>query len=375
VNILFLALLLLSLPPAFGQEAPQKAAVAADIIVAAPDSLLKRLTVKPATSVELAETLRLPARVTLDEHRVARIGPSVNGRVIEIMAFIGQYVRRGDLLAVIDSTELGRTQAAYLKSMTQVNLHRLAVDRARRLLQADVISAAELKERESQLENADVELRASADELRVMGMSTEAVRRLASTGKIDSVTPVTATLTGTLIERHVSIGQIAQPSDDLFTVADLSRVWVVAEAPEQQAYLAETGEPAEVQIPALPGQKITGRLIYVSDIVNPATRTVTVRMEIDNPAHKIKPEMLATMIIRKPSVTTLSIPAKAVVRNGDQDCVFVQLDSGRFVLTPLKLGPDQGGVRRVFEGLAEGQRIVVDGAFHLNNERIRKELE
>ncbi|MBP1148384.1 MULTISPECIES: efflux RND transporter periplasmic adaptor subunit [Methylocaldum] len=372
---IFFALLALGVWPVFGQQELQNAETTAEIAVKAPPSLLERLKIEPVTSTEIGETLHLPGRVTLNEHRVARVGPSVTGRVTNVMAFIGQNVRQGERLATINSTELSIAQAAYLKAKTQMNLHRLAVDRARRLLKADVISRAELTERESELTEVEVEVRASADQLAVMGMSENAIQRLSNSGQIDSVIPVTATLSGTVIEREISIGQIVQPADDLFTIADLSEVWVVAEAPEQKAYLVEIGGRAEVQIPALPGQKITGKVIYVADIVNPSTRTVTVRMELENPERKIKPEMLATMVIHRPRITSLNIPAKAVVRTGDRDYVFVHATEDQFVLTPVSLGPDLGGLRRVIAGLTEGQRIVVDGAFHLNNERIRKELE
>ncbi len=372
---ILLAWLALGIAPAFGQQDAQEAETTAEIAVTAPPSLLERLKVEPVTSMEIGETLHLPGRITLNEHRVARVGPSVTGRVTDITAFIGQSVRQGQHLATITSTELSIAQAAYLKARTQMNLHRLAVERARRLLDADVISRAELTERESQLAEVEVEVRASKDQLAVMGMSENAIRRLSNSGQIDSVIPVTATLSGTVIERKISIGQIVEPADDLFTIADLSEVWVVAEAPEQKAFLVEIGGQAEVQIPALPGQKITGRVIYVADTVNPSTRTVTVRMEVKNPERKIKPEMLATMVIHRPRVSSLNIPAKAVVRTGDHDYVFVQVTEDKFVLTPVSLGPDLGGMRRVIAGLTEGQRIVVDGAFHLNNERIRQELE
>lgn len=372
---ILLAWLALGIGPAFGQQNSQEAETTAEIAVTAPPSLLERLKIEPVTSMEIGETLHLPGRITLNEHRVARVGPSVTGRVTHVAAFIGQNVRQGERLASINSTELSTAQAAYLKARTQMNLHRLAVERARRLLEADVISRAELTERESQLAEIEVEVRASKDQLVVMGMSENAIQRLSNSGQINSVIPVTATLSGTVIERKISIGQIVEPADDLFTIADLSEVWVVAEAPEQQAFLVEIGGQAEVQIPALPGQKITGKVIYVADTVNPSTRTVTVRMEVENPERKIKPEMLATMVIHRPRVSSLNIPAKAVVRAGDHDYVFVQIAEDQFVMTPVSLGPDLGGIRRVIGGLTEGQRIVVDGAFHLNNERILKELE
>jgi cobalt-zinc-cadmium efflux system membrane fusion protein len=357
-------------PPAASEPAP-----AAALAVTAPPALLGRLTVAQVAATEIGETLRLPARVSLDEHRVARIGPSVSGRVAEIKTFIGDTVKKGDLLALINSTELSSAQATFLKARTQVNLHRLTAERARRLFREHILSQATVKEREGALAEAEVELRAAGDHLEVLGMSEEAIRRLTADGQINSVTPVTATLSGTVIERHISIGQIAQPADDLFTVADLSRVWVVAEAPEQKAYLVERGGRAEVQIPALPGQTLTGKVIYVADIVNPATRTVTVRMEVENPERRIKPEMLAAMVIQRPAVRTLLIPAKAVVRSGDGDYVFVKAGADRFELRAVTLGPEQDGTRPVLNGLQAGDPIVVDGAFHLNNERIRKELE
>lgn len=368
---LSLALALATASAADSRTAPQPA----EFAVTASSALVARLGIAPVTQDHFSDALRLPGRVALDEHRIARIGPSISGRVAEIKAYIGQKVRKGELLAVINSTELSTAQAVYLKAKTQVGLQRLTVERARRLFEEGIISQATLKEREGALAEAEVEMNAAADQLGVMGMSEEAIRRLSDTGHIDSITPITATLTGTVIERRVSVGQIAQPADDLFTVADLSQVWVVAEAPEQDAHRAEVGGLAEVHIPALPKQHITGKLIYVADTVNPTTRTVTVRIEVKNPHHKIKPEMLATMVIRRPGETALSVPARAVVRVGEQDHVFVETGPGHFELRPVSLGLEHDGRRRVDEGLAEGQRIVVDGAFHLNNERIRKELE
>jgi len=372
-HLLTLALILDPLSPWAGETAVLPASV--ELSVQAPPALLKKLVIAPVAEARFMETLRLPGRVALDEHRLARIGPSISGRVTQIKAFIGQGVRKGETLALINSTELGGAQAAYLKAKTQVGLQRLAVDRARRLFGEGIISQATLKEREGALAEAEVELRADDDQLAVMGMSPQAIRRLAKTGHIDSVTPVTVTLNGTVIERHISVGQIAQPSDDLFTVADLSQVWVVAEAPERDAHRVSLDGLAAVEIPALPKRHITGKIIYVADTVDPSTRTVTVRMEVENKHREIKPEMLASMIIQQPSEAGLAIPAAAVVRVDERDHVFVRVAPDRFELRPVSLGPEQDGMRRVAGGLVLGQSVVVDGAFHLNNERIRKELE
>jgi len=343
--------------------------------VTASETLLQRLQLEPVQRTRFAETLRLPGRVALDEHRVARIGPGVSGRVTRIQVFIGQSVQKGEVLAQINSTELGAAQEDYLKSRTQVNLQRLNVQRASRLLEAGIISEAIYHERESVLEEREVELRAGADQLRVLGMSQAALDRLNARGQIHSEAPITATLTGTVIERHLSMGQNAQPSDHLFTIADLSRVWVVAEVPEQQVQAVDPGQMAEVRIPALGDSVIHGPVIYVADTVNPVTRSVTVRMALENPARRIKPEMLATLVISRPPENSLVLPGKAIIRQNEQDFVFVQQEAQRFALTPVTLGSSHGDYRKVLDGLREGQIIVAEGAFHLNNERIRRELE
>lgn len=374
MNIRFAWLILLLWSGLAGAESAP-AEHSSDSFVTAPDSLLHRLELEPVKRTSVAETLRLPGRVALDEHRVARIGPGVSGRVTDIRAYIGESVRKGDVLAQINSTELSKAQEDYLKSRTQVNLQRLTVQRASRLLEAGIISEAIFRERESALEEREVELRAGADQLRVLGMSDRALARLDADGQIHSEAPVIATVTGTVIERHISVGQTTQPSDNLYTVADLSRVWVVAEVPEQQTQLVVPEGLAEVRIPALGDIPISGRVIYVADVVNPVTRTVTVRMALENSGRRIKPEMLATMVISRPSEHSLVLPARAIIRQNDQDFIFVQTAPKRFELKPVRLGASLGEYRKVLEGVTEGEIIVAGGAFHLNNERIRLELE
>jgi cobalt-zinc-cadmium efflux system membrane fusion protein len=178
-----------------------------------------------------------------------------------------------------------------------------------------------------------------------------------------------------VIERKITQGQVVQPADALFTVADLSHVWLVAEIPEQQAGLVRTGGVSEAEITALADHTLKGKLIFVSDTVKPDTRTVTARMDVENPDHLIKPGMLASMLIRGASHKRVIVPMAAVVRDENRDYVFVQIDAQHFQLRLVKLGAENSGVAPVLEGLLEGEKIVIDGAFHLNNERRRKELE
>jgi cobalt-zinc-cadmium efflux system membrane fusion protein len=331
--------------------------------------------VSAVAKAEIRDTFRIASQILLDQDRVARIGVPVTGRISEIQVALGQRVERGDTLATINSTELATAQLAYLKAANYVQLQTRAVERARLLLSADVIGLAELQRRESELSSAEAELRATEDHLRVLGMPPMAIENLAQTRTINSVLSVTTTRAGTVIERKVSQGQMAHPADALFVIADLSHVWAVAEVPEQQAYLIQLGQQVEVEVPALPDKgSLRGRLIYISDTVNPETRTVTVRTDLLNPDRALKPAMLATMVIQGRVVTRLAVPDQAVVREGNADHVLIQTGADEFRLQPVKLGPDEDGLRPVLEGLKEGERIVTEGAFHLNNERKRKEL-
>jgi membrane fusion protein, heavy metal efflux system len=343
-------------------------------LVTVPADFGAEIKVMPAGATAVSDTLRVAGKVDFDEQRVTRIGASVTGRVIEIQAHLGQQVKMGDSLAVINSTELGQAQLTYLKARAQADLQARSVERARQLFAADVIGKAELQRRESELSIAAAEQRGAADQLRVLGMSSGAISKLSNSGGINSVTSVVSTMAGTVVERQVAQGQVVQPADALYVVADLSRVWVTAEVPEQQAALVRAGQNVDIEVPAL-GSRLTGKLIYVADTVNPETRTIAVRSVVDNVSRQLKPAMLATMLIQAAPVERIVLPAQAVVRDGDADKVFVEVGPKQFRLTPVRLGPDMDGKRAVLSGIKAEQRILVSGAFHLNNERKRKELE
>jgi cobalt-zinc-cadmium efflux system membrane fusion protein len=356
-------------PPAETEKADDAA------LVTIKPNMLERLKIAPVTEGEIGEALRMPARVEIDRHRIARIGATVTGRVVRVSAVLGQPVKRGESLASLNSTELSEAQLAYLKASSRKRLHQRIAERARHLYESGVISEMELQKRESEYVLAETELHAAANELKILGMADEAIDRLATTRVIHSSSPVIATSDGTIIERNIALGQVVQPADVLFTVADLSHVWLVAEVPEQQAESVRAGKWVEAEIPALSNRRIEGKLIYVSHMVDPKTRTLQVRMEVANVDGSIKPEMLATMLIKDKSRRVALVPARAVVRDGNEDYVFVQLDDHRFQLQSVTLGKEVGSFFPVVDGVKIGDRIVADGAFHLNNERLRRELE
>ncbi|MDR3391382.1 MAG: efflux RND transporter periplasmic adaptor subunit [Sulfuriferula sp.] len=361
--------------PAADAAPSTQAAVIDPMLVTPPPSVVARISVAPLANHPIADILRVAGQVDFDEQRIAKIGSTVTGRVVEVRQHLGNTVRDGDVLAVLNSAELGQAQLAYLKARSQAALEQRNVERAKLLLSADVIGTAELQRRENALEMAQAEHRAAADQLKVLGMSAASLKRIAQTGNIDSLKPVTATTSGTVVERSVTQGQVVTPSDPMFAIADLSHLWVVAEVPEQQAASAKVGQDVAIEIPALGGEQVGGRLIYISDTVNPQTRTVLVRTAVDNKQHRLKPAMLATMLIATEAVPRLAIPVAAVVRENNQDYVFIQIKPGQFKLTEVRLAPEVNGLRPVISGVKLGDPVVVDGAFHLNNERNRQALE
>lgn len=355
--------------------APTAAAAPVDPnLVQAGDNLGNIIKLGTVSRMELSDTLRVAGQVDFDEQRVTRIGATVTGRVTELTAMLGQQVKVGDTLAVLNSTELGAAQLAYMKARAQAQLNERNVERAQQLFAADVIGSAELQRRESELSISRAEMRAAADQLRVLGVSSKSLEKLTSTGAINSVSPVVATMAGTVVERLVAQGQVVQPSEVMFTVADLSRVWVEAEVPEQQAAAVQPGQTIQVEIPAL-GQQLTAKLIFIADTVNPMTRTIMVRSELDNSDRSLKPAMLATVLIQGRPTARLVVPDTAIVRENNKDYLFVEVGPQQFKLTEVALGPAIGTLRPVLGGVAEGTKVVTEGAFHLNNERKRKELE
>jgi cobalt-zinc-cadmium efflux system membrane fusion protein len=350
--------------------------VPADPLTVLPEkAVAAQLGIEAVNQRPVSNELRVPGRVELDERRVARIGANATGRITEVLVNRGEAVRVGQPLARIHSNELGTAQFALLKARSQVDLFERAAARAQQLYEADVIGLAELQRRENELKIGRAEVRSATNQLKVLGMTDAEIAEVVESSEIHSTFSVSSTINGVVVDRQVTRGQVVQPSDALYTVADLSSVWVVAEVPEQQSSGVAVGQSVDIEVPALAHEKLRTKLIYVDSIVHPETRTVVVRSQLDNRRGLLKPAMLATIVIEGPAETALVIPAEAVVNENGIDHVFVEVGSGRYRLTPVKVDEEREGIRVVRSGLKEAQRIVVKGAFHLNSDRKRRELE
>jgi cobalt-zinc-cadmium efflux system membrane fusion protein len=349
--------------------------IADPMLVELTPEMAKSFRIEPAVMTELSVEQKVAGRIEANERLTMRIGSSVTGRVMQVFAEVGDRVKAGQALATLSSPELTNAQLSFLRAQSASKLAERALERAQALLSADVIGSAELQKREVELSVARAELRAAHDQLKLIGLREDSIARLRETGSIASEVNIRATRDGVVIERKVSQGQVAQPGDPLFTVADLSNVWVIGALPEQDANSVKLNQKVDVEVAAMGSQKLSGRIVFVSDTVQQDTRTVAIRTEVSNPKFELKPQMLATLTLNGTRVKQLAVPSTAVVRENDKDYVFVQLADNRFRLTEVTLDPPSGEMRPVRKGIDEGTPIVVDGSFHLNSQRKRAELE
>ena len=324
---------------------------------------------------DISDTLLIPGRLETQNRRLAKIGSPIIGRVSDLYVSLGDVVKKGQVLARVNSIELTQTQLTLIKSSQLIGLKTKAVERAKLLFEADVISKAEMLRVENELDAVKADYRASRDQLIVLGMSEKAVEKIETSGQINSFGDVISRFDGIIISRSINVGQIVNPQDTLFQVADLSKLWAVALIPEQQSSFIQKDEVVTIEIPALDNKKIETKIIFEDSIVDPQTRTVMVRAELDNPNLSLKPDMLTSMHIRSKKISRIAIPISSLVRENDRTHVFVQNTPQTFRLREVELGTKDGNLITVLGGIAQGETIVSDGAFHLNSERKKKELE
>ncbi|WP_051669570.1 efflux RND transporter periplasmic adaptor subunit [Bryobacter aggregatus] len=342
--------------------------------VKASPLLLKQLTLGEPTLESVGAAITVAAQLEADETRTTRVSSPMMGRITSLLVHEGQMVKKGQLLALLNSTGLSEAQLSYLKAISQKQLAQRAMDRAKRLIEADVIGSAEVHRREAELSQASAEMDAAADQLSLLGMPAEEIEELRKSRTLHSVSRIVASMDGTVLDRKITLGQVVQPADTVFDIADLSSLWMVADVPEQNAGRLRVGQAVEAEIPAL-GRTLRGHLSFVSSTVNPQTRTVRCRMDVPNTNQQLKPAMLATVILKEQSERQRLVPMSALVREGNEEYIFVQVKPNVFLLRPVKVGAEFGEKRVILEGVQPGEKLVLDGAFHLNNERRKQAIQ
>jgi len=315
-------------------------------------------------------------RISVNEMRLAHIGPRILGRAIEIYANLGDAVEKGMPLAMIDSPELGEAQSQYLKARTTFEIAEKSYERAKIILEGKVISTGEFQRREGEFIVAKTELKATEDRLHLLGMTDKEILDIGREHTINSRAAIYAPLSGAIIERHITLGEVVEPVKPLFTIADLSALWVIADIPEGDIPKIKKGQDVAVTISPYPEKVFKGNISYIAGVIDPETRTVKVRAEVENPKGLLKPEMFATVrISTSEKKGVLAIPGSAIQRDGDKTIVFVEKGESAFEKRPVEIGPEVDGYHPVVSGLKGGERIVVKGAFTLKSETMKGMME
>ena len=316
---------------------------------------------------EKAEQVVVTATIQANQDKLAHVGPRVPGRVVKVYARLGDRVKAGQALALLDSIELGEARSSYLQAASEAALAQANFERAQRLNADNIIPEKDYLRARAEHEKARASLRAAADKLRMMGVAPEKLS--------GSVFPLTAPFAGTVIEKKAALGELAQPDASLFTVADLSTLWIESDLFEKDLGKVKVGAQASVTVSAYPREVFKGRLTYISSTMNKETRTVKARVEVPNPDGRLKPEMFASAAINttEGSAKVLIVPEDAVLLLQGQPTVFVA-ESGGFEPRAVEVGERAQGYVVLKSGVAAGESVVVNGAYALKARLLKSQI-
>ena len=299
---------------------------------------------------QLAAEVRTAGIVAADETRIAQVTPKFGGFVERLYVdFTGQAVRRGQPLLEIYSPEL---VAAQQELLVAARLQRTVGESSVPGVPApstDLVAAAR-------------------ERLRLWDVSDAQIREVLRTGRVRRTVTLFSPASGVVTEKPVVRGQAVQAGQPLYTIADLSRVWVQAELREADAGTVREGSPATVELAAFPGRPLQGQVSYLQPVLQEQARTLRARIVLPNPDGRIRPGMYATVRLSAPERTALTVPASALVRTGERTLVFVDLGGGRLQPQEVETGRVAGEAAEVLSGLEPGQRVVTSAQFLLDSE-------
>ena len=308
------------------------------------------ITFGTAEQRSLEAGVRTVGIVNFDETRIAQVAPKFGGFVERLYVdFTGKPVRAGQPLVEIYSPELVSAQEELL----------LAAGLDQSLGESSVPGVTGGR---SNLAEAAIR------RLRLWDISEGQVREILRTGRVRRTLTLHAPVSGVVVEKQVLRGQSVQPGQTLYTIADLSEVWVEAEIRERDAGTVQEGSAATVELAAFPGRPIAGRVEYVYPTLQDEARTLKARIAIPNPGGRIKPGMFATVRLSSPSRTALAVPSSAVVHTGERAVVFVDLGGGKIAPQEVEVGGVAGDYTEILAGVEPGQRVVTSAQYILDSE-------
>lgn len=318
-------------------------------------------------SVPAAGGIDVPAEVQAEPDREAHVSSVVSGQIARVEVSVGDRVEPGQTLAIIRSVALGEARAQAARARANVEVARANFRRQEELQREGIGAERQYLEARAELRRAEAEQSAAERALEVYGR-----------GGSGSEVTIKSPIAGRVVSRHATVGEVVDPSDILFEITDIARVWVVGRVYQQNAGLVHEGATAVLTLPAHPGRSFAGRLDYVAPALDQRTRTLPVRMALDNPEGTLRPGLFGTLSISPADATGKTIPALAAAalqRLGDESVVFVPGDAaGEFRAVPVQVASRDADLVRVQSGLAAGDPYVARGAFVLKSELSRGEL-
>jgi cobalt-zinc-cadmium efflux system membrane fusion protein len=314
------------------------------------------------------ENVTMLGELRVNEDTYAEVGSPIAARVLQVLVSLGETVRPGLALAELQSVELGKARAEYLAAKARRDLAQHSVQRKRSLAEERIVPQRELQEAEAEASAAKATLQAARAALRALGAAAD---DLDASGAADtSRFQLRSPIAGTIIERSIARGQVADPAHPLFRIADLSRLWLTVHAFERDAVRVKVGTATRATFPALPGRTFSGTVTLVGSQVDLDSRTIPVRIELTNPEGLLRPGMSAAASVPLDAAAglVLAVPAAALQRLQDGWVVFLPRAEDRFEIRPVGRGRDLGGEVEIVSGLQAGETAVVEGAFLLKGE-------
>lgn len=320
------------------------------------------------TSRVFEDTVSVTATIRPNQDRIARIAPRVEGRIVRVDANLGDAVRPGQALAVMDSVAIGEAQSALLQAQSAQRVAQADFKRSESLSAEEIIPQRDFLRARGDFEKANAELRAAQDKLRLLGGSASV------SGRAQSTFALIAPFAGTVIEKKATIGELATPSEALFTIADLSVVWIEANLTEDLLAKVKQGAAATVTVGAYPGERFSGRVAYLANVLDKTSRTTAARIEVANKDGRLKPEMFANATIATGGQhEAISVPDAAIVLLQGQPTVFVA-ENGGFESRAIEPGEKLSGRTAVKSGLKAGEQVVTAGAYALKARLLKSQI-
>ncbi|MDA8215069.1 MAG: efflux RND transporter periplasmic adaptor subunit [Nitrospiraceae bacterium] len=316
------------------------------------------------------------AVIELNADRVSKISPRTSGRIVRLIASLGDRVKAGQPLAYFDSPELGQIWAEYLKAKGRVELTRKNLKREETLFEKKISPEKDVLKARQELSEAEADISLSKERFRLLGIDITPFEAERKNGD-HPLLPLSSPISGAVIEKNVSQGEVVGPEKALFTVADLSTLWVVIDIYEKDIPRLKTGMGVKLAVTAFPDKDFRGRISYIGDVVDEKTRTIKARVTVDNSGGLLKPGMFATVTIdaKGPQEEkAIAVPQEAVLMDGEARYVFVQTAPDRFKRKDIKVGRTFGKKIEVIDGLKEGDTVVGKGSFVLKSELKKEEL-